>query len=175
MNEWGRTTFGDPCRSCRFRWSIAEDDARIIVTDAPRRFDALVTGKSGGARHPDLQWTVAGYVCHIADSIRIWAERIAGAVLTQAHQVASFDHDLLAEARRYDDIDLRTALWSLRRSVDDWRAALQLAQHTHFEMVHDEVGRLSLTDVIRIRAHDVVHHAWDVTRILEITRQSGRG
>jgi hypothetical protein len=33
-------------------------------------------------------------------------------------------------------------------------------------MIHEEFGGMTLADVILIRAHDVVHHAWDIERTL---------
>ena len=32
--------------------------------------------------------------------------------------------------------------------------------------LHEELGSLTLAEVILIRAHDVVHHAWDIERTL---------
>jgi hypothetical protein len=167
MSDWGRSAFGDPCGGCGFGWSISLDDADAIVRDAPRRFREVATRPRDRDRHPDLEWSVSGYVCHVADSIRIWAERIASVVLANQVQVPPYDQDLLAKARHYDAVDVQAALWSLTRAVEDWRAAVELTRNRPFVMRHDEAGTMSFSDVVAIRAHDVVHHAWDVERIVE--------
>ena len=164
MSEWGRVTFGDPCRGCGFGWSIALPEASAIIEDAPRRLGVHATRENGRARHPDLEWSVSGYLCHVGDNIGIWAERVASVALGNDGPVAVYDQDLLATARNYDDVDVPAALWSIGRSVGDWRAAIALAGTNPFTMVHEELGSLTLADVILIRAHDVVHHSWDIER-----------
>ena len=167
MSEWGRELYGEPCRGCGFRWAVAVDHADEIVGGAARRFGTSATRETGRLHHPDLQWSVSGYVCHVADNIRIWAERIASVALGNDGPVALYDQDLLGVARNYDDVDLPAALWSTGRAVADWRAAIDLAGAAPFIMVHEELGALTLADIVRIRAHDVVHHAWDIERIIE--------
>jgi hypothetical protein len=169
MSEWGRTTFGEPCAGCGFSWSISGDEADAIVRDAPRLFRDVATQPRDRDRHPDLQWSVSGYVCHVADSIRIWAERIASVVIANQVDVPPYDQDALAKARHYELIDVHAALWSLERSIADWVAAVELTRGRPFVMRHEEVGTMSLTDVAAIRAHDVVHHAWDIERIVDAT------
>jgi hypothetical protein len=169
MSRWGIETFGDPCRGCAFRWTMPVANAAAIVGGAPQRFVDLAAEASGSARRDDLGWSVSGYLCHVGDSIRIWAERIASVALGNTGPVALYDQDLLATARHYDDVDVRAALWSLSRAVEDWHASLDLVGGGSFEMIHSEVGQMSLADVIRIRAHDVAHHAWDVERTISAT------
>jgi hypothetical protein len=159
-------TFGDPCGGCGFRWSISAEDADAIVRDSPRRFGEVTSRPRDRDRHPDLQWPISGYVCHVADSIRIWAERIAIVLLANQVSVPPYDQDLLATARHYDQIDVSAALWSLERAVGDWTAAVEMTRGRPFVMRHNEAGTMSFTDVVAIRAHDVVHHAWDIERII---------
>ena len=166
MNTWGQTLYGDPCHGCGFEWSMPLPAANEIIDDAPRRFDAFATRQNGRLRHPDLQWTVSGYLCHVGDNIGIWAERIASVALGNDGPVALYNQDLLADARHYDDVDAPAALWTIGRAVGDWQAAIALAGTAPFTMIHEELGHLTLADVILIRAHDVVHHAWDIERTL---------
>ena len=81
MNRWGRENFGDPCRVCGFDWSMPEETARALVAEAPQTFADLIGPSDGRERHPDLEWTAGGYVCHVADSLRVWAERLANVAL----------------------------------------------------------------------------------------------
>jgi Mycothiol maleylpyruvate isomerase N-terminal domain len=126
---------------------------------------ALVDGADPWRRRSSGGWSVAGYVCHVGDSIRVWAERVAAAALGD-DRPAPYDQDVLATARGYDDTSVVAALWNLERSVEDWRAAFSLAGGKPVLLRHVELGDLDLDDVVRIRAHDVVHHGWDVRSIL---------
>jgi hypothetical protein len=171
MNKWGVDAFGEPCRVCGFTWSMAFDDAAATVDGAPARLRAVVRDDDQRRRHPELQWSVSGYLCHVGDSIRVWSERIAHVVLGESGPVAVYSQDKLAEARHYDDIGVRTALWSLERAVLDWRTAVALADPEAFAMRHEEMGTMSLHDVVNIRAHDVTHHIYDVERILASGRE----
>lgn len=174
MSAWGTAEFGDPCRVCGLAWDITPAAARQIVDSAPQQLRTLLAGEAGDLRHPDLEWTVVGYACHVGDSIRIWAERIASVALGNDGDVAPYDQDALARVRHYDAIDLPAALWSLDRAVADWQAALELVGQSAFVMGHEELGSMVLDDVLRIRAHDVVHHVHDIRRILEHTGRGGQ-
>jgi hypothetical protein len=164
MSSWGAATYGDPCRRCGYAWDLDPDDAAALVAAAPERFREALGDDDGTARHPDLAWSAAAYVCHVGDNLRIWAERLAGASLGTARDVTTYDADLLAEARRYDDVPLAGALWSLGRAAGDWRDAVTAATTAGVTLNHPDRGPQTVADVVRTNAHDVVHHAWDVAR-----------
>ena len=164
MNTWGADTFGDPCRVCGFDWSTSQRDAEAVITACPDRLDALLDGRSGASHAPDLEWTAVGYVAHVADSLRVWAERLASVALGDRGPVGEYDQELLGVARHYADVGLLGARWSLRRAVADWDAAVRLAADRDVTMVHPELGEMSLLDVTLIRAHDVTHHTLDIER-----------
>jgi uncharacterized damage-inducible protein DinB len=131
----------------------------------PARAAALLADARGDERHPALAWSVGGYVLHIGDNFRIWAERVAGIALGDSSVVASYDENELAGARTYDAIGLHAALWSLERATADWLTAFDLAPST-LVMVHPERGTIDLEDIARSNAHDAVHHLWDIERSL---------
>ena len=58
----------------------------------------------------------------------------------------------------------------MSRAVGDWQAAIALGGTGPFTLIHEEVGSMTLPDVVLIRAHDVVHHAWDIERTLAVSR-----
>ncbi len=164
MSEWGRSAFGDPCRQCGFSWATDHEQSVAIVEATPAELTRVLGGGNGSAKHPDLGWTVVGYVCHISDNLRIWAERLAGLASGDPRGVARYDPDLLAQARRYDGVALGGALWSLDRAVRDWVDAVDLAQGAGVTLVHPDRGEQSLLDVVRSNAHDACHHCWDIRR-----------
>jgi hypothetical protein len=167
MSDWGPATYGDPCRQCGFRWTMTQANAVELVIALPPRIATLLDGLDGSQRHPDLEWPVVAYVSHVADNLRIWAERLAGAGLGTPGVVALYDQDLLARARRYERIALTAALWSLDRAVSDWSEAVVLADRAGITLVHPERGVLAVIDVVRSNAHDALHHRWDIERSIE--------
>ena len=166
MNGWGASVYGDPCRECGFRWTTTLDQARKAVGEIPAVYGGLLDGASGDERHPGLEWSVREYVCHVADNLRIWAERLMGVVGGATAAVGGYDEHRLSEARGYRGIALPAARWSLGRSVDDWLDAVARSDEEGVVLVHPERGALTLADVAVSNAHDAEHHRWDLVRSL---------
>lgn len=146
-----------------FSWAISVSDAKGLVERLPATLDDELVGVDGGERHPDLAWSVAAYVAHVGDNLRIWAERLAGIASGGPDVVASYDENLLASARVYDAVGLHGALWTLKRSVRDWLDAVEMAPDD-LVIVHSERGPLDLAEIVRSNAHDAAHHLWDIRR-----------
>lgn len=170
MELWGAWLYGDPCRECEFDWSLSPGDAVALVRDVPARYGRLAEGRRGNERHPDLAWNVAAYVSHVTDNLRNWAERLVGACLTDVRTVPGYDPDLLARARGYNEISLAGALWSLRGAAGAWAESVFLALEDGTVLEHAGRGPQRAEDVARNNAHDAVHHAWDIQRILDCRR-----
>lgn len=166
MSAWGIRTFGDPCRGCGYRWDLSLDEVLALVAAAPHRYAGLLAGHDGQERHPDLSWSAVAYVCHVADNLGIWAERLAGLALGADGPVGGYDENELAAARRYDEVALAGALWSLARASADWQAAVRMAAEADVVLVHPDRGAMPVLDAARGTAHDADHHAWDLERIL---------
>ena len=166
MSSWGATVYGEPCHLCGFRWATAPAEARETVAGLPGSYGAVLTEATGAERHPDLAWSVSEYVCHVADNLRIWAERLMGVAGGGPPLVGGYDEVALARARNYPSIPLPAALWSLGRSVDDWLSAVDRSDATGVVLVHPERGNQTLADVMLTNAHDGAHHRWDIERIL---------
>jgi hypothetical protein len=167
MSDWESSTYGNPCRECDFDCTISIDDAVLLVSRLPNSMSELVSGTTGGERRPDLAWSVGAYVCHVADNLRIWAERLIGVVEGGPLEVGGYDEKQLASARNYERIPLQAALWSLRRSVEDWLSAVQRSPRVGTVMLHPERGELTLDDVTLSNAHDAFHHCWDIRTTLD--------
>ncbi len=141
-------------------------DAIVFVADVPGMYSRTLVGATGTERHPDLSWSVSGYVSHVADNLRIWAERLAGIAAGASPEVGGYDEVELARVRGYDRIPLEAALWSLSRSVAGWQYAVRQTQRTGVVLVHPERGTQLLSDVVLTNAHDAFHHHWDIERSL---------
>ncbi|GAA5039683.1 hypothetical protein GCM10023259_005710 [Thermocatellispora tengchongensis] len=166
VNNWGATRYGDPCRECGYNWSITPEQAIDLVAAIPQRYTELLTGNDARRRHPDLDWTAGGYVCHVTDNLRIWAERLVSAALTGDRDITGYDDVLLARARAYNQVPISGALWSLRLAVAAWGQAMELAARTDVVLLHPERGPQPWSQVARTNAHDVFHHQWDIERTL---------
>jgi hypothetical protein len=163
---WGPQLYGNPCRECDFNWELSAADAVSLVQQLPKFYAARLDGATGKETCSDLAWSVSAYVSHVADNLRIWSERLAGARLSGERRVAGYDQDLLGVARRYDAINLHAAQWSLDWAVREWSDSIRLALAAGTELHHSDRGRQSAEDVARNNAHDASHHLWDIGRII---------
>ncbi|MEU6575864.1 DinB family protein [Streptomyces sp. NPDC046805] len=145
------------------------------VEDLPTDYAALVKGRLGNERHPELTWNVAAYVSHVTDNLRNWAERLAGARLSGTRQVPGYNPDLLAQASSYNEVSLAGALWSLQLAADAWVDSVSAALEDNVVLEHAGRGIQRAEDVVRNNAHDAAHHAWDIERILTHADQSAAG
>lgn len=166
-NAWWRSTYGDPCLECGFDWSQTPEDAIAAVTAVPDRLGALLEGRTGAEMAPDATWSAKAYVFHVADNLRIFAERLEGVFAGGPGNLAAYDENELAAARDYEAMSLQSALWSVRNAVGIWSAAARESLTRRNTYLHAERGELSAAEITRGPAHDALHHLWDVTRAVQ--------
>jgi hypothetical protein len=164
--KWGPERFGDPCRECGLGWSFTADEAVGMVLGTAHSYEVIIGSAAGSLRHPDLGWTVGGYVCHVADNLRIWAQWLAGAALHGEPGVPGYEEDLLGQARYYVRVPVGGALWALRQATESWHEAVEVARAKGVVLEHETRGPQSADDVVRSNAHDAFHHGWDLRRII---------
>jgi hypothetical protein len=167
--SWGPAGYGDPCRDCGYRWDLPAAEAVDVVRDAPGRFTALVEGAEGTEQHPDLGWSVAGYVQHVGDTLHGWGAGLAAALAGWEREYVSAAPDDVARVKRYDAVPLPSALWSLGHAAAAWVEIAPAAVDADVVLQHSRRGRLDALTVVRAVAHDAHHHAWDVERSLAAT------
>ena len=168
VDQWGAALYGEPCRQCAFTWSDGLAATISLMRDIPDSIDELVKGAKGTERLPDLGWNVSGYIAHMTDNTRIWSERLIAVARGADARVVPYDPDLLAESRRYNEVALEGARWSLRIAVGAWLDAVAEAKLAEVVVRHSERGAMDLFDVVASNAHDAYHHRWDMTRILQM-------
>ena len=142
MNDFLVATYGDPCRGCGFAWSLEPESGRHIVHAAPARLRALLVDCTGREGCAHLQWNVAAYVVHLADVLRIWADRVAAAALGSSDPIVPYDEAELGVVRGYGRLPLAGGLWALERAVGDWIAAEQVADLAGPTLHHPQQGPL---------------------------------
>ncbi len=167
MNDWGPSTYGQPCRECAFEWTLALDDAAPGMSALATAYEDLLRGATGREQHPDLSWSSAAYVSHVADNLRIWTERLHGVASGASRRVGSYDESELAVARNYQTIPLQAAMWSLQLSITEWVKAIALAPQKGTVLIHPERGEMDLLDIVAATTHDAHHHLWDIERTLQ--------
>jgi hypothetical protein len=123
-----------------------------------------LAGTDGRRRHPELEWDAGGYVCHVTDILRIWAERLVGAACGGTTSVPGYDAALLGRARSYNLVPVEGALWSLRQAAQAWVDAVALADRDDVVLRHVARGEQRVSDVVSNNAHDAFHHGWDIQR-----------
>ncbi len=165
VNGWLRAQYGDPCRGCGFDWSVGEGVCASIIDGSPARLATRLAGCEGSERGPGLEWDVGSYVAHLADTVRIWAERVAAAALDAAARVTPYDERGLGDLRGYETLPLRGSFWAHERAVGDWRASVALSG-PDTRLLHPQQGPMGTLDVARILAHESRHHEGDVELIL---------
>lgn len=163
-NSWWISEYGDPCRECGFDWAQTPDAAIARVEALPERYAALLAGRTGDERAPGASWSAKAYVFHVADNLRIFAERLEGVAAGGSTALAAYDQDELAAARNYGAMSVQSALWSLRTATAAWAKAARDALARPTTYVHAERGELNAAEITRGPAHDAVHHCWDVAR-----------
>lgn len=168
MNTWGVGVYGNPCRECGFDWSISMETAAALIEDVPDRYASLLEGQDGAAQHPELAWSIGAYVCHVADNLRIYAERMWSSLEADQVNLAAYDQDDLALVRKYEYISTKTALWSLSHSAAMWREAFEAAARREPTFNHPERGLQTLSDIVQSNCHDAIYHEWDIRRSLAI-------
>jgi len=166
MEKWGADLYGEPCVECGFIWDISPAEAVESIRRVPGTYAARLARASGRERHPDLTWTTAGYVSHVVDNLRTWAERLAGGHLAGDVKVPGYDPDLLSRARHYNEISLAGALWSLRWAADAWVESVETSLASGVVLQHATRGPQRAEDVARNNCHDAHHHLWDIDRTL---------
>ena len=163
-NGWWVARYGDPCRECGFDWSQSPESAVVAVASLFERLTALLDGRSGDETFPGATWSAKAYVFHVADNLRIFAERLEGVAAGASTTLASYDQDELARARRYEQMSVQSALWSVRDAIAAWASATRYALSQPTQFSHEERGLLTAAEITRGPAHDAVHHCWDVSR-----------
>jgi hypothetical protein len=171
-NAWWIEEWGNPCRECGFDWAQPPESVIAAVEELPAKFDALLAGRTGDERAPGAHpgrpvWSAKAYVFHVADNLRIFAERLEGVFAGAPTTLAAYDQDELAAARNYEAMSLPSALWSVRSAVGTWAPAARESLVRPFTYQHAERGELNAAEITRGPGHDALHHHMDVTRALQ--------
>lgn len=167
MELSGAALYGEPCRECGYTWNLTPEQAVRAVVEVPGRFAAVLVHAPEPQWHPDLGWSTAGYVRHVADNLEMWAYRLDAARVDGRRATTGYDPDELARARDYRHASVGASLLALRRVVPGWSDAVGAALAGDVVLDHEARGAQRAQDVARNNAHDALHHLHDVRRIVD--------
>lgn len=137
---------------------------QAVLADVPQLMQVAIGETDGLQRHPDLAWTAKAYALHVADNLRLWAERVLALASGPDQTFGRYDENALAVARIYDTVPLPGVWWSLSASVRDWTVAMAAGQTAEVTIEHPALGHLAMIDIVQANVHDARHHAWDIER-----------
>ena len=99
------------------------------------------------------------------DVLRFGTERLWALELEAATPIVAWDTDEIAAARRYHALGPRTGLRALTRAAAEWTDAYRSCPAGAVTR-HPEIGAMSRDVLAAANAHEVVHHARDIARLL---------
>jgi hypothetical protein len=160
--EWAPR--GGTCAECQFDWGETDYDnltgqcvhAVAVFGEVLSRIDPAL------AVEPGL-WSASRYVWHTVDVLRFGTERLWTISADPSFGVPSWDENVLAEVRSYDDLSPVVGLIALISAALTWREAAMEAPHD-VVTPHPEAGEIRAFDIVQRNAHEVCHHLWDVQR-----------
>jgi len=110
-------------------------------------------------------WSGSRYVWHTVDVLRFGTERLWTISADPSFGVPTWDENVIAEVRSYDQLSPIVGLIALIAAADAWSTAAFEAPHD-VSTPHAESGAIGAFDVVQRNAHEVCHHLWDVRRAL---------
>ena len=161
-NEWGRQI--GTCVECGFDWAEARYDTLVgQCVHAVAVFGGVLSRiDPSEAVEPGL-WSASRYVWHTVDVLRFGTERLWTIGADPSFGVPSWDENVVAEVRSYDDLSPVVGLIALIDTARAWReAAMEAPQDVATR--HPEAGEIRAFDVVQRNAHEVRHHLWDIQR-----------
>ena len=168
MNDWGPATYGQPCRECAFDWTLSLDDAAPSMSALATAYEDLLRGATGREQHPDLSWSSAAYVSHVADNLRIWTERLHGSGVGGTAPCGQLRRERAGRGQELRDDPAaggHVVVAALDHRVG--QGGRRLAPQKGTVLIHPERGEMDLLDVVAATTHDAHHHLWDIERTLQ--------
>jgi hypothetical protein len=95
--------------------------------------------------------------------LRFGTERLWTLSVDPSFGVPSWDENLMAERRSYDQLSPFVGLLAMISAVETWRTAA-LEAPRDVSTPHPEAGTIDAFDLVQRNAHEVWHHLWDVQR-----------
>lgn len=162
--EWGRRS--GACAECGFDWG--ETDYERLIGQCVRAvavFGGVLSRVDPGEPVEPGLWSASRYVWHTVDVLRFGTERLWTISADPSFGVPSWDENVVADVRAYDELSPVVGLIALISAAHAWRDAAIEAPHD-VPTLHPEAGAICAYDIVQRNAHEVSHHLWDVQRAI---------
>jgi hypothetical protein len=155
------------CPECGF------DTNLITLADLPRLVDGVLTTFERRLAEPDATvrpqpdvWSPTEYACHIRDVCRKFHERLHLMLSTDDPRFANWDQDATALEDRYAEQEPELVMPALRAAAR--HIAEVFADVPDFLLTRtgsrSDGAVFTVESLGRYFVHDLVHHAWDISR-----------
>jgi hypothetical protein len=152
------------CPECEFDWD--ETDFEFLVGQCVHTVavfgSALTRIDPNDSVAPGL-WSASRYVWHTVDVLRFGTERLWTISADPSFGVPTWDENVVAQVRSYDQLSPIVGLIALIAAAEAWRTAAFEAPRD-VSTPHAEAGAICAFDVVQRNTHEVWHHLWDVRR-----------
>jgi hypothetical protein len=152
------------CAECQFDWDQSDFDELV----GQCVWGVAVFGEILSALDPSVPvepglWSASRYVWHTVDVLRFGTERLWTLSVDPSFGVPTWDENVMAEHRFYDQLSPFVGLLAMISAVETWRiAALEAPRDA--STPHPEAGTITAFDLVQRNTHEVWHHLWDVQR-----------
>ncbi len=151
------------CAECGFDWECSRAQAAALVTAGPDEAARILAALPDPARRDGETWSASMYAWHLADVLRIGAERLLTLACDPGRGITCWDENALAQVRRYQWLSPDVGLIVLRSAAREWADAAAAAPD-RASVRHPGFGDLGAADLIRRNAHEMHHHLMDLRR-----------
>ena len=150
---------------------VGERDPLEILRESPSALEQLVAGRAAErltAAPAPGKWSVAEILAHLVDDELILGYRMRSVLVTPRSEIVSFDQRRWSDTLRYGDIPVSASLNAFR-AFRDWNlelvGRLSPAEWDTFG-IHQERGKESVRDMVRLYAGHDVNHTNQIRRII---------
>ena len=151
--------------SAALRGALGELGRPPFCRGMPDAIEELASDATGTEQLPRLGWNVCGYIAHMTDNTRIWAERLVAVARGADPHVVPYDPISSARPGTTTRLPCKAQRGRFAASrVANWLAAVDESDPAEVVMLHSERGAMELSDVVASNAHDAFHHRWDLAR-----------
>ena len=172
----------DRCPECGFDWDTNAEALIDELESFPEAYRLCLTRFLPGENLPELLrsrvdptvWSSLEYAGHVTDVVDFYRERIERVLAEDKPQLSARRFDELADAARYNDLEIDDVVATLHARVADAVTLLQ-------DMTQAQWGRIgfgsdgderSVTTLVRRLVHEGHHHLLDIGRVQRAAREA---
>lgn len=154
------------CPDCGFDAGAAElADVGRIARESVSVWQRVLARDDVRERPDETTWSPLEYACHVRDVHGVFADRLALCRIEDGPEFPDWDQDAAAVDGRYGSEDPQRVAGELSAAAERTARAFDevSAEEASRPGLRGDGFRFSILTLGRYYAHDLVHHAWDVT------------